>query len=262
MAKFTSFPTAISTTSQVLLADQNDLAILVSGTGAADTTASIYQHGCLYYRTDSGTGSNAVYQNTGSSAVPSWTLVDTGVAFSVPTTATDATSTTTDVFTLISSALTTGQAYVSQAVAATLTGAGRYFQSHDGAGEVWGIGPNGHMISTSTTTANATTTALITVNGGISAVALVSGSTDTCGRITTTGTQGTTTDSTFTVTFGKAYEAAPKAVIITPANLAASATTSNFYVLNTLVGTTSFVVGVGRGINQAATPSYYYMVIG
>src|SRR6185503_11820082 len=57
---------------------------------------------------DSGTGTNGVYQNTGSSAVPSWTLFDTGTAFSLPTSATDATTTTTNSLALTANSVTTG----------------------------------------------------------------------------------------------------------------------------------------------------------
>lgn len=256
----TNFPTPITASVKGLLGDDQGYAILASGTGAAPTTADVFQHGCLYYRTDSGTGVNAVYQNTGSIAVPSWTLVDTGVAFSVPTDATDATSTTTEVFHIIASALTTGALYVAQVVGATLTGAGRYFAARDvNNGEVFGIGPNGHIVSTATTTANATTTALIRTNGGITAVTLAAGSTDTAGKVTGTGTQANSTDSEFTVTFGRAYDAVPKSVVITPGQ---TTTTSIAYIVPGLVATTSFVVGITKGLGANTTPVYYYTVIG
>lgn len=70
-----------STTLAIALTDKYGYAMLASCTGAASSqsTAGVFQHGCLLNRTDSGTGTNALYQNTGSVAVPSWTLLDTGV---------------------------------------------------------------------------------------------------------------------------------------------------------------------------------------
>lgn len=44
-------------------------------TGVPPTTASVFAHGALLTRTDSGTGNKAVYENVGSSAVPSWNLI-------------------------------------------------------------------------------------------------------------------------------------------------------------------------------------------
>ena len=43
--------------------------------GAPDTTADTYAHGCTLIRLDSGTGNKALYENVGSSAVPSWNLI-------------------------------------------------------------------------------------------------------------------------------------------------------------------------------------------
>jgi len=44
-------------------------------TGVPPTTASLFAHGCIITRTDSGTGNKAVYENVGSSASPSWNLL-------------------------------------------------------------------------------------------------------------------------------------------------------------------------------------------
>lgn len=41
-----------------------------------DTTAGKFQKGCLMTKTDAGGGSSAVYQNTGTLASPTWTLLD------------------------------------------------------------------------------------------------------------------------------------------------------------------------------------------
>ena len=63
----------------------SNLIIAAYCTGAPDTTANTYEHGCVMTRTDSGTGSPAVYQNVGSSASPSWTLLTTDAAPQVKT---------------------------------------------------------------------------------------------------------------------------------------------------------------------------------
>lgn len=55
------------------------LAMLAKCTGAPPTTANVFEHGCLIIRTDSGTGTAGIYQNTGSSASPVWTLLDTAL---------------------------------------------------------------------------------------------------------------------------------------------------------------------------------------
>lgn len=44
-------------------------------TGAPDTTADVFEHGCILIRIDSGTGNKAIYENVGSSSVPSWNLI-------------------------------------------------------------------------------------------------------------------------------------------------------------------------------------------
>lgn len=69
---------AQTSTLDICLTDENGLAVYAKCTGAPPTTADIFQHGCLINRTDSGTGNPALYQNVGSSAVPSWTLVGSG----------------------------------------------------------------------------------------------------------------------------------------------------------------------------------------
>lgn len=104
----TSFSTPAVSATRVSLTDASGYALFGDCTGSPDTTASIYQHGCIIISSDTGTGANGVYQNTGSIAVPSWSLFDTGTSFSLPTSATDSTSTTGDSFLLTESSLTTG----------------------------------------------------------------------------------------------------------------------------------------------------------
>lgn len=82
--------------------------LLAYCTGTPDTTAGTYAHGALMIQRDSGTGANAVYQNTGSSAVPAWTLFDTGTGFALPTTATDSSTTTGTSFGITANSVTTG----------------------------------------------------------------------------------------------------------------------------------------------------------
>ena len=51
------------------------LAISAACTGAAPTTAGVFAHGCIMLRSDTATGTKALYENVGSSAVPSWNLM-------------------------------------------------------------------------------------------------------------------------------------------------------------------------------------------
>lgn len=68
-----------TSTLDIALTDENGLAVVAKCTGVPPTTANIFQHGCLIIRTDSGAGVDAQYQNTGSSAVPVWTLLTTAL---------------------------------------------------------------------------------------------------------------------------------------------------------------------------------------
>jgi len=71
----------VSSTAYAALSDidSNGLAVFARCTGTPPTTADTYQHGCLMIRVDSGTSTNGVYQNTGSSASPVWTIMDTSI---------------------------------------------------------------------------------------------------------------------------------------------------------------------------------------
>lgn len=105
----TTTPTPLNSTCNLLQGDAAGYAILATCTGTPPTTADIFQHGCLMYRTDSGTGTAAVYQNTGSTAVPSWVLMDTAAtSLQLPEAATDSTTTTTVSLDLTQNAVTTG----------------------------------------------------------------------------------------------------------------------------------------------------------
>ena len=119
---------------------------------------------------------------------------------------------------------------------------------------MFGVGTNGHLIST---VSGSAPSAAITSAQGITAAAIVANSTDTAGGFTTTGTQNNTADSTLTVTFGKTYTTAPKAVILTGANAAAGYLPA--YISS--ITATTFVVGIPKGASWAATPAYSYIVI-
>lgn len=76
----TNLFTAISATCWIALTEEgktssSQLAMFAKCVGTPPTTANVFEHGCLITQTDSGTGNPALYENTGSSAVPSWTLV-------------------------------------------------------------------------------------------------------------------------------------------------------------------------------------------
>lgn len=150
----TNFPTPLNSTCKLLLGDGSGYAVLASCTSTPPTTADIFQHGCIMAQTDSGTSSQALYQNIGSIAVPSWSLIDTASAsFTLPAAATDATTTTGNSFALTQNAvttgtgttiaangLTTGQGFKVSSSATAVTTTGRLFQvSHSGATSTSGI---------------------------------------------------------------------------------------------------------------------------
>ena len=160
----------------------------------------------------------------------------------------------TGIVSLVMTGTTTGIGLLLKGTAATLT-TGRYLSANDTTtGEVFGIGLNGHIISTVSASA---ASAASTVAQGITVAAIVANSTDTAGGFTTTGTQNNTSDSTITVTFGKTYTTAPKAVILTAANAAGAS--GQVYVSS--ITATTFVVGFAKSATWAATPSYNYIVI-
>jgi hypothetical protein len=80
----------------VALTDSTDsnYIILARCTGTPDTTTETFAHGCLMIRTDSGTGTNAIYENTGSAAAPVWELLNTsgGASYSVAVARTNGTT--------------------------------------------------------------------------------------------------------------------------------------------------------------------------
>ena len=188
---------------------------------------------------------------TGSGLFVSTTGTYTGTAGVLSVTANSAT--TGSVAVINGTGLTTGKGLLINATAATLT-TGRYISVNDAATEVFGIGNNGHIISTASAVPP---TVAVTTQAGITAAAITAGGSDTAGVITTTGTS--TGATVITVTFGKTYTTAPKTVSLTPAN-AAAAMPNTGYIVGAITATT-FTITVAAGGTYAATPSWYYQVI-
>ena len=69
-----NFFTPISAATKIAFADQNGLALFGVVNTTPETQANTYSKGCLLIRTDNGT----LYQNTGTSASPSWTVNGVG----------------------------------------------------------------------------------------------------------------------------------------------------------------------------------------
>lgn len=237
--------------------------------GAPAATAGQWLPGAMVSNVVTG----IVYQMTGTTASPAWSAMEnSGSGFTLPVAETDAATTTTTSFAMVMSALTTGiaesitaallttgtifRAVAAQAVLTT----GRYFQAFNGAVEVWGIGANGHIHST--VSANPPTIAPTTPNG-ITACDITAGGTDTCGVITTTGTQDGSGDTVLDVTFGKTYTTAPKSVMLTPVNAAASkaAATSLLTAYVSARSATGFTITIPEDASAIATPSFMYQVI-
>lgn len=70
----TNYFTPISSHTNVALTDPNGLAMLVSCDTTPETQAGVYQVGCVLIRTDNAT----MYQMTGTTASPSWTVNGVG----------------------------------------------------------------------------------------------------------------------------------------------------------------------------------------
>lgn len=112
----------ISSTCNIGRTDLTGLAVEAQCTGTPPTTANVFQHGCLITQTDSGTGTAALFQNVGSSAVPSWTLLETAAAsLTLPVAASDAATTTGTSMALTMSTLTSGNGVQVTGSGATLT---------------------------------------------------------------------------------------------------------------------------------------------
>ena len=73
----TNFFSKKTPTLDIAFTDQTGNAIFAKCTGTPPTTADIFAHGCLMIQSNSGTGNQAIWENIGSSAVPSWNLLGT-----------------------------------------------------------------------------------------------------------------------------------------------------------------------------------------
>lgn len=221
---------------------------LTTGTGLtiAHTTSVIANGGSLLRLSstsvDTSTTTGAVLDMSSSASVASVNIL---AAFNSLTTGKGMRMTTTS--------LTTGLIMELVATSATLT-TGRYFSANDGTGEVFGVGANGHL---HTTLGGGTAPVMTTNATGISATAIVAGSTDVNGSFTTTGTPQSGT--VLTCTFNKTYTTAPKFVVISPINAAAGNPNTVPYVSS--ITATTFVLTWPAGGVYAATPSYAYAVI-
>lgn len=62
-----------------------DIFLAMSATclGSPPTTTNIFRHGCLITQLDSGTGTSALFENTGTHLAVVWTLVSTGLSGSI-----------------------------------------------------------------------------------------------------------------------------------------------------------------------------------
>jgi hypothetical protein len=233
------------------------------------SATSGYAVGCLLSATDTG----GIYTNTGTTSSCTFTLLeDAGGSFTLPTTATDSTTTSTTSFAMSDAVLTSGKGVqytattlstgiVFEAKAGGSNTTGRFFSANNMVEEVWGIGVNGHMHSTVST--SFPPTVAMTTQNGITAAAITAGGTDTCGIITTTGTNNNSGNSVIQVTFGKTYTTAVKGVLVSGANVSGSkvSSTSQSGVFVSAASATSFDLTVPADPGALATPSFRYIVI-
>lgn len=118
-------------------------------------TGAGYAIGCMVQASDTGN----LYTNTGTAAATTWTLLeDAGGSFTLPTSATDATSTTTTSFALTQNAITTGVG-LSQALNGLTTGFGHSI-THTTAV----IAAGGSLLNISSTSVDTSTTTGILQN--------------------------------------------------------------------------------------------------
>jgi hypothetical protein len=114
---------------------------------------------------------------------------------------------------------------------------------------------NAHFASTQTTAPT------IDMSTCVGTPAVTAGSSDDAGSFTT-GTLGTGGACVVTIIFNQAYGSAPKSVMLTPANAAASNTSATGpqpYVSST--STTAFVVTFGNAVGTASSYQYDYWVV-
>ena len=229
---------------------------LTSGIGLSVSSAAtaITGAGRLIYSNHTGVSGTSAILNEFTSANTDETIV-----FKVTASA----ATTGKVEQVSATATVTGIIHETLATAATLT-TGRYYSANDAAGEVFGVGTNGHIIST---VSASVPTIAVSQQNGITAAAITAGGSDTAGIITTTGTNNNAGTSILQVTFGKTYTSAPKAVLLFPRNaaagkaaLAADASPGQSAYVSATAATT-FDITIPASATAVATPSWNYVVI-
>lgn len=266
--------TATGLTTGIAL-DLGTLVALTTGVGIniAHTTSVIADGGSLVRlassSVDTGGATNGTILDIGSTGQTAGTVVKlssimvTGTVASI--TSTGVMTTTGNLLTLTANSattggiaifngtgLTTGKGLVINATSATLT-TGFYLACNDATGNVFTVGSNGHL----TSNLGGGTAPVMTTNAtGISATAIVAGSTDVCGSFTTTGTPASGT--VLTLTFHKTYTVAPKFAVVSPIN-AAAANPNTLPTIATTATTITFTWPAGG--TYAATPSYSYFVV-
>lgn len=67
----TQHSTVVSSTVEYIQSDSTGAVIIAAGTGTPPTTASVFQVGCIFYKTDASSGTG-VFVNAGTTAVPVW----------------------------------------------------------------------------------------------------------------------------------------------------------------------------------------------
>lgn len=106
----------LTPTVQSALTRQNGTMVMYATcTGTPDTTANTYEHGCIMVQRDTATGAAAIFQNTGSFAVPAWSSITAGGLTNYVPTAANATAT------LTASQVAAGYITSTSAAATTLT---------------------------------------------------------------------------------------------------------------------------------------------
>lgn len=67
----------------ISMTDDLGYGVLAKCVGIPPIVANVFQHGCIMLQTDSGTGTNGLYENQGSIAVPSWVPIAAGNTTSI-----------------------------------------------------------------------------------------------------------------------------------------------------------------------------------
>jgi cytoskeletal protein CcmA (bactofilin family) len=223
-------------------------AVSVSGATALSSTETItilgtgVTNGLVISRPEVPTGGNSLQINdTGATGVVASQITSSTVSGSVMT-LTGNSITTGSALTVTANAITTGK-LISATTSTNITGAGRYFTALETTNEVFGIGINGHIHTSST---NLPSIVTHTISGS-----------DTAGLISFTIATANVI-SNGTVTFGKVYQSTPKAVLLQPANIVGATNIALIYI--SALSTTSFTIS-SSAVLVGADPSFYYLVI-